>query len=198
MSLKTKVIINEITNLSDARYCAGMGVDYIGFRIDPGHSKYVDLANFTDITNWITGINFIGESSIVINKDKIDYNVSQLLIDDISLLSEYEGKPTMWSIDIDQVIEVQQSIIEYSSKISELILSGNEEELTTENKKIITELSNDFDVYLSFGISSETVSHMIQELPIKGIALKGSDEIRPGFKDYDELADILEALEEDY
>ena len=48
MALKTSVIINEVINLSDARYCAGMGVDYIGFRIDENHDKYVDLENFNE------------------------------------------------------------------------------------------------------------------------------------------------------
>ena len=36
----------------------------------------------------------------------------------------------------------------------------------------------------------------IQSLELKGIALKGGDEQRPGWKDLDELIDILEALEE--
>ncbi len=34
MSLNTFVYIRDVDNLSDARYCAGMGVDMIGFRLD--------------------------------------------------------------------------------------------------------------------------------------------------------------------
>ena len=36
----------------------------------------------------------------------------------------------------------------------------------------------------------------IKTLNLKGIALKGGDEQRPGWKDMDALIDILEALEE--
>jgi len=46
------------------------------------------------------------------------------------------------------------------------------------------------------GIASN-VESLFEELPLAGIALKGGDEIRAGYKDYDELADILELLEED-
>ena len=33
MGLRTSVIVNGVNNLSDARYCAGMGVDVIGFNL---------------------------------------------------------------------------------------------------------------------------------------------------------------------
>jgi len=35
----------------------------------------------------------------------------------------------------------------------------------------------------------------LERLPIAGIALKGSEELRPGYTDYGELMDILESLE---
>ena len=34
MQLKTKVFVLEVNNLSDARYCAGFGVDTIAFSTD--------------------------------------------------------------------------------------------------------------------------------------------------------------------
>ena len=44
-------------------------------------------------------------------------------------------------------------------------------------------------------LKKENVNQIIDEYPIKGISLKGGDEIKPGLRDYDELADILEAIE---
>ena len=42
MSLQTFVKVGEITNLSDARYCAGMGVDLLGFNVVENTPGYVD------------------------------------------------------------------------------------------------------------------------------------------------------------
>ena len=39
--LSTIVKISQVTNLSDAGYCAGMGVEMIGFMIDEDSESYV-------------------------------------------------------------------------------------------------------------------------------------------------------------
>ena len=50
--LKTQVKVSSITNLSDARYCAGMGVDLLGFPI-----QEISLEKFTEILKQILAIN---------------------------------------------------------------------------------------------------------------------------------------------
>lgn len=195
MPLKTTVIINEVTNLSDARYCAGMGVDYIGFRIDENHNKYVDLENFSEITNWVAGVLFIGETSIINNQNEVDYEVSQLLIDDIEIITQYSGQSCLWSLSIDKIEKYSSVLSSNNSKIAGIVLTSTTPSVSEDHKTSIKSLAGQFDLFLSFGITSENVIALIEELPIKGVSLKGSNEIRPGFKDYDELADILEQLE---
>jgi phosphoribosylanthranilate isomerase len=50
---------------------------------------------------------------------------------------------------------------------------------------------------IGFQIDRQSIHAWIDETDIFGISLKGSTEIKPGFKDYDELADILEEIELD-
>lgn len=195
MALKTTVIINEINNLSDARYCAGMGVDYIGFRIDDGHEKYVDVANYNEITNWVAGIGLIAETSGKDEGKSEDYKIDQLLMDSIDLLAQYNGKPALWSVPIINLQNDISTLTDYKSKIKGIVITGEGSILTDDQRKSIKYLTMRFDVYLSFGISADNVLSLIEEIPLKGLALKGSDEIRPGYKDYNELADILELLE---
>jgi phosphoribosylanthranilate isomerase len=45
--------------------------------------------------------------------------------------------------------------------------------------------------------SADDAEKVLRRDDVKGIALQGGQEIRPGLKTYDELADILEMLEED-
>src|SRR5262245_49771827 len=55
MPLKAFVKVGSITNLSDARYCAGMSVDMLGFRALEGQENYIKPSFFQEIRGWITG-----------------------------------------------------------------------------------------------------------------------------------------------
>jgi hypothetical protein len=45
-------------------------------------------------------------------------------------------------------------------------------------------------------VSSENVLELIKSSKVSGVALDGTREVRPGFKDYADLADVLEKLDE--
>ena len=84
MSLKTKVKVGNITNLSDARYCAGMGVDMLGFAIGKADGQGVGATKFKEITDWIAGPEFIlelPEGAIIDISEK--YNVSLIELSEI-------------------------------------------------------------------------------------------------------------------
>ena len=55
--LRTKVKISAVTNLSDARYCAGMGVEWIGFSMDT-----VPAEKYGEIRGWLAGVQVVGET----------------------------------------------------------------------------------------------------------------------------------------
>ena len=53
--LKTKVKVSSIENLSDARYCAGMGVEWLGFPLA------MPVEKLEEIRNWLAGVQIVGE-----------------------------------------------------------------------------------------------------------------------------------------
>jgi len=55
MALRAPVYAGNITNLSDARYFAGMGVQWLGFQIDPNQTSYLNPQKFREIVGWVTG-----------------------------------------------------------------------------------------------------------------------------------------------
>lgn len=190
MALKTFVKVNNITNLSDARYCAGMGVDQLGFCIDPTNENYISNETLNEITGWISGIDIVSEmNGIVQNSTTELVETNTLNLDDL----------------IDKKIILRLPIDEAESQIDKLVSIPNLEyvmvagdnNLDTSVLKRIEDLANKIPVVLGFGINKENINSVIKNTNIKGIALSGSNEIRPGFKDYDELGDILEAIEED-
>ncbi len=195
MSLKITVKVGAVNNLSDARYCAGMAVDLIGFDFDKESDNYVAPEKFKEISEWVSGVDFVAEfgtSSVQhINSILKDCEVSYIQITDVDVIGQLGH--------IDQKI-----ILQHSSKQLDQIPNGlplaylvisEDENLVEEQKEKIRSLSTEYKVLLGAGISASNVESIVEETQSIGIDLKGGDEIRPGFKDYDELADILETLE---
>jgi phosphoribosylanthranilate isomerase len=196
MPLKTFVKINCVNNLSDARYCAGMNVNLLGFDLDSGSDNYINPETFNAITGWTSGVQFVGEFS---NNDQetIDSAINQYAVDYIEsndiqvLLALQTDKKKILNITIEDL-----SGIEPMSEIEYLIVSGPEI-LTESQISIIKNQSNNFKILLGCGVSVDSIDSLLLSTGAHGIALTAGDEIRPGYKDYDELADILEALEID-
>ena len=65
MPLKTLAKVSAVNNLSDARYCAAMGVKLMGLPLESSHPYYIAPEQFKAITQWIQGVALVGELNIV-------------------------------------------------------------------------------------------------------------------------------------
>ncbi len=186
MALRTLVKVGEITNLSDARYCAGMGVDMLGFNLNPGSETYVSPEQFKEMTNWVSGVRLVGEfgdaTPEFIEKALEQYELDMIQVQ-TSNYSTNTGLPLI--LEINDLQEVEN--ISNPGEIEYFLLEHSAQFIDNLGYPVL--LGNDLEV--------DEVLTIIESTSIRGIALKGSFEEKPGFKDYDQLADILEALETD-
>ena len=202
MSLKTKVKVGNITNLSDARYCAGMGAAWLGFPMKDAEGLLFSPEKFTDITGWVSGPEFVLEAEETNLKELykiIDNYPAHYLQLDASQIEDFD--PThierlIVSIDIHEWQKWKNIISESKALITHLLITNSSEGNPKDLHSLIGEMAEYGTLILGFGIIKETLTEIL-ELPIVGIALNGSHEERPGMKDYDQLADILEALDTD-
>ena len=58
---KPVVKVSGINSLTDARYCAGMEVPYLGIQFDAEGNCLLDRNSFTAIAGWIEGPVWVGE-----------------------------------------------------------------------------------------------------------------------------------------
>lgn len=193
MALKTFVKVSGINNLSDARYCAGMEVDQLGFEIEEGSDNYVDSKSFNEIKGWLSGVQFVGEiSSTTANITECvkAYDLDAIQIQNIEQIQE-ASKTGLKVIFLATSLELANEVADnYSDEIDYLILENDVKPTDRE------ELSNKVSVVLLSGFNSENVVE-VSKTNLKGVSIRGGKEIRPGYKDFDEMADILEALEID-
>jgi phosphoribosylanthranilate isomerase len=202
MALKTKVKINRITNLTDARYCSGMYVDILGFCLEEGSAQYVSPTQFQEITGWISGIDYAGEFS-----DLDAYSIEKLLADypsltwieseDLDTLVQLKplGKNLIYRVKLEELEPLLPKIELLQEHEITLHVTSTNKSIDIDNESIINNFSNKLNLFLGAGITPEN-ANILCELPgLYGFALDGGDEIKPGLRDFDQLAAILESLE---
>lgn len=199
MALSTFVKISTVTNLSDARYCAGMGVDALGFRLEEGQPGFVNPTTFHGITEWLAGValvgEFLGTDAATIREIARDYPLDYIQVDHAEVLNALKdlGTPKVLRVSPESLESTPnpEIILDQWMEVADFVLVEPEEDYNS--KDLLDRLSAIPGVVLGFNITLENLDKIPNQA--KGIALKGGEEERPGFRDYEELMDILEALE---
>lgn len=201
MGLKTFVKISNVSNLSDARYCAGMMVDILGFNIDPNSSSCIKDEDFQEITNWVAGVQLAGEfhgaSTDQIERALETYPIDYVETSEIEILDRIKlaGKSIIFrmKIDEDQDIINLPSRLDYLNDIAAMVLiQSDHKELFEKLDAQLLSYTGNLKLLKSYGIS---VHSSMEKFP--GLALEATEEDRPGYKDYGEIMDILELIETD-
>lgn len=194
MALKTMVKVGEISNLSDARYCAGMNVDMLGFRVVEGQPHYVSPELFKEIRGWFSGPAIVAEVYGIQKGGDLQAIVQNYLPDFIELglqdlLKIHSPYSTfLLSTTYEEVLANEAAIAPFRVQISKIIVPASTD------LKAVEELARSYKVILR--LDAETsIDTVLTNSSIKGIALQGTPEEKPGLKNYDQLAEILEKLE---
>ncbi len=201
MSLRTFVKISNISSLSDARYCAGMGVDILGFNIDPNSKERILPEDFKEITDWVAGVKFAGEfhaSTIDEIKASLkDYPIDFIEISTMELI-EKAGLlqlPILFKVFIEtkEDLENLPSTLSYLDELVSIVI------LKCDNAALYEVLDQQLSFYngnvrLLKGYQVTPLDTMAQ---FPGLEMEATKEEKPGFKDYGDIMDVLEVIEED-
>jgi len=184
MPLRTLVKVGSITNLSDARYCAGMGVDMLGFRVIEGQDSHISPSRFQEIRGWVTGPLVVAEVYGIKNTGDLGGIIAEYKPDYLEMgLAEFHLFST-FPLPVILFLDAEESMPDYSVKPIYLLTSRP------------NPLFLPFDMLISIDNAAD-LTPVLDDPAVKGIALKGSHEMKPGLKDYAGLSEILEHLESD-
>ncbi len=201
MSLKTKVLISSVTNLSDARYATGMGVDFIGFSMNDNDTDFIGYTNYTAITTWLQGMSFAGEfnnqASLGAIKDRAtEFGFKTIITPNNALVKDLQD--SNYTVILKQITDKSEDIPLLAKTVTSadfvLIETTNDTVLSLQD---IATLSSTHPLLVGTQVTPEDINELIEKTDMEGIALKGSEEIRTGFVDLDAMADLLEAIEID-
>ena len=194
--LKTNVILSRGTNLSDARYAAGMGVNYIGFSINPENAEYVTVDQVKTISDWLSGVSFIGDVGDSLMSNVEEYGSTYIQISNALLIDDLDEPILSLDLTTDNKSEVINTLQTYSASVLFFIVNVDAEAFSSLQPQL-KELCNNYQIYISTEFDSQKLALVLSEIKPTGIVLYGSNEEKPGFSNYDGIAEILEQLDEE-
>lgn len=191
MALKTKVKVGSITNLSDARYCAGMGVELLGFPVNGPEG--ISLERFKEINGWVTGPELVIEIDTAENAEALieQFGINYIEVD-ASLLSDFHDisdKSLIVRVDLSNWKTTASLLFPYKEQIQYLLVRN----VLDAPMKALKEAAQSYSLLLEFDGKAELED--LLDLPMSGLAMKGGSELKPGLKEYDQIAAVLEKLE---
>ncbi|AWV98411.1 hypothetical protein [Arcticibacterium luteifluviistationis] len=184
--LKKEVLVNGISNLSDARYCAGMFVDYLCFELNADHPDFIPVEKMVEIKNWVSGPKIGGRISNwpeeLTNEQWQDLGLDFIIIDDISLINASRARVGELFFEVKESSDTQDL--------------DNFEHILISDDSLVGQI-NHASLFVGGNIGLDNLEEKVENEAIKGLALKGNHEDKPGESKYEDLMDVLEALEEE-
>ena len=190
MSLLTRVKAGNITNLSDARYCAAMGVEIIGFPLGKGTKDTVEIEKVKEMMGWLSGVKL----ALELNAENFDIEYIQLAIEQLNpdflqLPIQLMDKLPLFN-PLPLILETNKIIKDHRSDYflfkGEIVLGDADLKLFCAENQVL---------FSSENIKVNSILELLSAFSPAGIELKGGNEISPGLKSFEELAELFEVLE---
>ncbi|MBT8234278.1 MAG: hypothetical protein HKO66_09370 [Saprospiraceae bacterium] len=176
--LNRKVIAQNITNLTDARYFAAWGVDYLGFNMMPDSEYTLPLDKIKEIKEWVEGPKCLIETNALDFNEVADGHILSNIYSSIPL-----SKEAFYRINLEEIKKGLPS--------GKYILDLESENQLDVLAKIDSTLTQGIELYLN--IADIPVSLFPKFLDFN-LVIQGGDEEKVGVKSYDELDELYELL----
>jgi phosphoribosylanthranilate isomerase len=194
--LRLPVKVNSITNLTDARFCAGMGVEMLGFSMSEKHERHIKTDKANGITGWLSGVKVVSECYFG-EKSDVLVDAAKAVSAEVIEIDAIMYKPNSIS-DFNLILRL--SVAEWETVKGVLpenaLLHLMLEKSDLENISAIQEISESQSTLLNVSkLDLSLVDNLLSKVPAYGISIDGGNEISPGISDFDHLAEVLEYLE---
>ena len=210
MDLRVPLKLGEINNLSDARFGAGSGASFLGFNFNQQHIQFIDVDKVLEMLPWLAGPQLVGEwdnqsaeeirnVTEALQLDYIQlnsYNANNIeALKEFNLIQNFILNDATSFAEIEHLMELNKEYVKF------FMLSIEDESVQKDffsNQDSILSLKNlcfNYPVMLNFLFDTQNLQQCLTALEPFAINLKGGMELKPGFKDFDSLSDLIELLE---
>lgn len=197
--LRIPVLVRGINNLSDARYCAGMGADGLIFTLDPTLPGAVDAATVKELASWVAGVKLLGEFD-ALPVSEINRLVEECALQEILLATTPQAPltvPGLLRIDSAAALATVQQQLTAAFPAGFGLVVSLDAYPDAATHQALAEAAAKIPLWLSGLIHPDNVLALLDTIRPAGFILQGGDELKPGLRDFTELEAVFEALEEE-
>lgn len=194
MNNSCKIKLGSVNNLTDARFGAAGGAEWVGFSFDSTNPLYISPVQAEAIIGWLSGMQPVAEFAATQSLNEVEDIIRLLGFEWIQLtepdmLHFFEGSDIQVILQVDlkknnSLEQLQNS----STAIKHYLVKGftleQVNEIQTANKSVL------FDVE---GLSPDELQQL-KELKPFGINISGGFETAPGLRDFDEMNEVFEVF----
>lgn len=195
-----------VSNLTDARYFAAWGFEWMGFQMEVGAEGFIGPAQVKGMMEWVDGVQFVGEFGLQA-PEQIQETVDLLTLHAIKLphfaeadtVRALQGTPIFKEWVLSEPVDlalIQQQAEELAGLIAYCFLDFQKVGVPF-TKIPLQELKHfceAFPTILALDWSPENLPVTIDRVQPAGIVLKGGAEEKTGFKSFDDLEELIEIL----
>ncbi|MGI4886064.1 MAG: hypothetical protein ACRYFR_14000 [Janthinobacterium lividum] len=210
MALRIPVLVRGINNLSDARYCAGMGADGLVFTLDPELPGAIDPATAKELAGWVAGVALIGEFGAADPAQLVAVaaacGLDRVLLHEAPLFAAAGPLPFPVLRETDLVTALQarrDPALARALRSTDFAPAGGALLVTLpEGADVgalgpqLAALAQEFALWLGGAFTAADLPGLLDGVRPAGLVLQGGDELKPGLRDFTGLEEIFEALEE--
>lgn len=205
MDLRLKVC--GITELEDARYLAGAGVDYLGFVQHEESPRYAPPSLTNDIIEWVHGPSavgvFVNDGANEINAavEEAGFDLAQLHGQEPPYVVEQVECPVIKAIHVrhDASSDQLRTLFERYEDTTDYFLLDTHDSTVwggsgeSFNWRLARELAADYPLFLAGGIDAENVQRAVETMRPVAVDLSSSLEDIPGEKSFAKIDTFLDA-----
>jgi len=173
--LKHKVIAQNIINLTDARYFAAWGIDYMSFNTIPDSDYYISEAEIKEIKDWVEGPKCLLEANALEFDELAEGFILSNIYSSLPIVKE-----TFFRISFEDISKGLPAG-KYISPI------------TMAQLEVLPKLQIDPECDFYFNIS-QIDNNSLSRLENYGLVVQGGAEEKVGLKTYDDLDEIYDYL----
>lgn len=198
---------SRIAHLTDARYFAAMGVDFLGFNLEEGTDGYLDPVYMKAIREWVQGPRIVGEFSVspisVVKEAARFYGLDAVQVSAKAhgeQLARLEGLEVLVEHIVVEAskplcVEEWKSVAPYADFFV-FIFPENmpAEAILKQTPNIWKEVFALRPSLLQANLDASEWPRLAQEFGLAGISAVGGEEEQVGVKSFDEVERLLEAV----
>jgi phosphoribosylanthranilate isomerase len=190
-----KIKASKVSSLTDARYFAAAGVDYLGFCCNTGTELYCSPSKIREITEWVQGPSFILELDGWQSEEEI-----QILLDSqlgqglhFGAFASYDrvfSLPVFQDFIFENMEEADMSRADYPVIRSDRPF----DQLASSEIELLSTICKGSSIFLDIPFQTEDWPELIERIPLYGLIIRGGEEEKTGVKSFDSLDALFDII----